>query len=210
MSYIYDIFVNFQSRLYDFYEWNNTDQIMHIRKIPIFKISSENLLKLKNNKVRLSFDTLNKLSNRTEFFSERGVKNIKYVSLFGDEHEIIALEFDDDGNKYRSSKLLLDEELEVLEVLDNLDYVNVEYKVLEKEDNISFKTRKENKIYDYILKQLTKDNYSKLKYLYFELFGKEEDNFKKIVADIKAELENNWANANKQAYSFFRLSSQRR
>ena len=210
MSYIYDIFINLQVRLYDFYEWNNSDEIIHIRKIPVFKTHSEKLLELKNNRVKLSKNTLMKLSNRTEIFSNRGIKNMKYVSLFGDEHEIIALEFDEDGNKCRSSKLLLEEELDVLEVVENLEYDRVDYSVLENECFFSFKTRKENKIYDYIMKQFIKDNYTRLKYLYFELFGKEESNFKKIITDIKNELDNNWINTYKQAYSFLRLSSQRK
>lgn len=210
MSYIYDIFINFQNRLYDFYEWNNTDEIIHVRKIPVFKISSTSLLELKNSKVRFPSNILNKLYNRTEIFFDRSVRNMKYACLFGDENEVIALELDGEGNKCRSSRLLIDEELEVLEVVDNIDYDDIKYEILEEDNDLFFRTRKENKIYDYLLKQFTESNYTKLKYLYFELFEKEEDDFEKIIVDIKNELDNNWINTYKTAYSFFRLSSQRR
>ena len=48
MNYIYDIILNFQERIYDFYEWNKTDVITHIRKIPVFKISSKDLYNIEN------------------------------------------------------------------------------------------------------------------------------------------------------------------
>jgi len=33
MTYIYDILLNFKDDLYEFYDWNKTDNIIHIRKI---------------------------------------------------------------------------------------------------------------------------------------------------------------------------------
>ena len=34
MTYIYDVTLNFNEILYDFFEWNNTDNLIHVRKIP--------------------------------------------------------------------------------------------------------------------------------------------------------------------------------
>lgn len=209
MNYIYDILINLQRKMYDFYEWNISDDITHIRKTPIFKIRTNNLLDLKNNKVVIDIDLLKKISNRTEIFTNHNVKVMRYVALFSDEKDVIALEFDDRGNKVRGSKLLVDEETEVLEVVENIDISEIKYKVLEKEISNYFRTRKENKIYDYIIRQLIKDNYVKLKYLYYDCFEKEEDDFEKIIKDIKLELDNNWKNIYEQVYNFFKLSSQR-
>lgn len=209
MNYIYDILINLQRKMYDFYEWNISDDITHVRKIPIFKIRTNNLLELKNNKVVIDLELLKKISNRTEIFTNHNVKVMRYVALFSDEKDVIALEFDDRGNKLRSSKLLVDEETEVLEVVENIDISEIKYKVVEKEISNYFRTRKENKIYDYIIRQLIKDNYIKLKYLYYDCFEKEEDNCDKIINDIKFELDNNWKNIYEQVYNFFKLSSQR-
>ena len=33
MNYIYDIYLNLNKNLYDFYEWNKSDNIIHIKKI---------------------------------------------------------------------------------------------------------------------------------------------------------------------------------
>ena len=46
MNYIYDIYLNFNKTYYDFYEWNNNDKVMHIKKIPLFKVSTSNLKKM--------------------------------------------------------------------------------------------------------------------------------------------------------------------
>lgn len=209
MNYIYDILINLQRRMYDFYEWNVSDDITHVRKTPIFKIKTSDFLDLKDNKVIVDLEMLKRISNRTEIFTNHNVKVMRYVALFSDEKDVIAIEFDDKGQKIRSSKLLVDEELEVLEVVDNIEVTEIKYEILEKESSNFFRTRKENKIYDYIIRQFTKENYTKLKYLYYDCFEKEEDNFEKIITDIKFELDNNWKNIYEQVYSFFKLSSQR-
>ena len=209
MNYIYDILINLQRKLYDFYEWNISDDITHVRKTPIFKIKTEYLLDLKDNKVILDSSLLKKINNRTEIFTNHNVKVMRYVSLFSDGKDVIVLEFDERGEKVRGSKLLVDEEIEVLEVVDNIDLSDIKYEVLEPENNNYSRTRKENKMYDYIIRQLTKENYIKLKYLYYDCFEKEEENFDKIINDIKYELDNNWKNIYEQVYSFFKLSSQR-
>ena len=209
MNYIYDILINLQRRLYDFYEWNVSDDITHVRKTPVFKIKTEQLLDLKNNRVALDSNLLKKINNRTEIFTNHNVKVMRYVSLFSDGNDVIVVEFEEHGEKVRSSKLIVDEEIEVLEVVDNIDLNEINYIVLEPEYNNYSRTRKENKMYDYIIRQLNKDNYTKLKYLYYDCFEKDEDDIDKIINDIKCELDKNWKNIHEQVYSFFKLSSQR-
>jgi len=48
MNYIYDVVLNFQKEYYDFYDWNKNDNIYHMRKIPILKINSKQLLDIKH------------------------------------------------------------------------------------------------------------------------------------------------------------------
>ena len=61
MTFVYDIYVNFQNICYDFYEWNKKDKIMHVKKIPIFEITEENFGKIIIND--------NKIDNTIFFFS---------------------------------------------------------------------------------------------------------------------------------------------
>ena len=44
MTYIYDILLNFKEELIEFYDWNKNDNIIHIRKIPLLKISNGHLV----------------------------------------------------------------------------------------------------------------------------------------------------------------------
>lgn len=209
MNYIYDILINLQVSLYDFFEWDLSDDIMHVRKIPLIKIKTDDLLNIKNNKVILNDDTLKRISNRCEIFTNHNVRIIKYLCLFSDDKDVLAVEFDKNGQKSRISRLLIDEELEVIEVSEHIDATSINYEIKNKETIEFFKTRRELKIYDYILKQLTKDNYNKLKYLYFECFDREEDNYQKIVTDLKEALKNNWKSIYEKVYGFLKLSSQK-
>ena len=138
------------------------------------------------------------------------MKILKYVCLFSDSKEAIGIELNDKGEKIRSSKLLIDEELDVNEVCDNIETSKIIFKVNKLINQAVFKTRRELKIYDYILKQFVSDNYTKLKYLYFECFDKEEEDFSKIIEALITELNNNWNEVSKNMYDFFRLSSQRK
>ena len=53
MNYIYDILLNFNNIPYDIFEWNKDDKILHIRKIPLIKLSTFDLSNLVNKKVKI-------------------------------------------------------------------------------------------------------------------------------------------------------------
>ena len=209
MNYIYDILINLQKELYDFYEWNFNDNITHIRKIPLLKISSQDLINIRDNKIKLTEDGLKLIFNKTEIFTSHSVRIIKYLCLFSDGKDVFAVEFDKNGLKIKMSRLLIDEEIEILEVCEHISAKPFDYKIVGERKTDVFKTRKELKTYDYIIKQLRKENCEKLKYLYFECFDKQESDFQKIVLDIRKELEVNWKNVNEKIYNFLKLSSQK-
>lgn len=209
MNYIYDILINLQKNLYDFYEWNISDEIMHVRKIPLIKISTDDLLNIKNNLVQLNEETLKNIFNRTEVFTSHNVRIVKYLCLFSDDKDVLAVEFDKNGVRNRVSKLLIDEEVEVIEVSEHINMKDIKYEIKGKNVVENFKTRKELKIYDYILRQLNKDNYEKLKFLYFDCFDKEESDYQVIIKDLKRELNSNWKSVYEKVYKFLKLSSQK-
>ena len=77
MNYIYDIILNFQEVIYDFYEWNQTDSISHIRKIPVFKVNSRDLYTIWNYNVIFDISFLEKIKNKTEIFAGKSIKNLE-------------------------------------------------------------------------------------------------------------------------------------
>ena len=179
MNYIYDILVNFNSELYDFYEWNTSDNVTHIRKIPLFRISTDKLEK------------------------------ISYSALFSDSNEVYALKFDKKGNSIGISKLLIDEEEDVLDVACRCNETNIEFELLKEKSNHNFKTRMQREMYNYLNKSLNRlekaNDYEKLSYLYFECFNEKEESIEEIISKLKQNMDNE--KTLKTMYDFFKLIS---
>lgn len=180
MNYIYDIILNFNEQIYDFYEWNKGDNLSHVRKIPLFRINSKDLYNIENNYIVLNDDLINKIKGKTEIFSGRTIKNID-ACIFSDGTSVIAVKFK--NNKYFFSKLIIEEEMEVVEVVNRMREININYEMIGKRLS-SLKTRKEIEIENYVKKELNKleknHENEKLQYLFFECFGKEEYDIKKL------------------------------
>lgn len=210
MNYVYDVLLNFNKELYDFFDWNINDYISHIRKIMIFKVDDKTMLNLKKNNIVVSNDFLIKISNRTEMFTNQNVKIINYASLFTNGLEVIGIKFDKNGNSIEKSNLLIDEELEILDSINDIDEYKLKYDKVNENSVFSFKTRKEKEIEKFIknnLKKIDKNDKNKLGYLYFECFNKKGTNFDKMLAEINLELKNNWDSFYLKVYNFFKLTS---
>ena len=64
MNYVYDIILNFQDNYYNFFEWKKEDKIRNIPKISLYRVSDKDMLILKNNKVKVSQDFIDKINER--------------------------------------------------------------------------------------------------------------------------------------------------
>ena len=196
MIYIYDILVNFNNKLYDFYDWKENDYLEHIRKIPIIKVKEKVLLDIINNKIKIKKELLNLIYNKTEVFSDIGIEKISYSLLVGTSTSVIALIFDKEGKLREYSSLLIDEEVEILEIIKTLKCYNFEYEIIEKITKVNLLREEESKIQN-IIKELKniKDNNKEelLKYLYYEWFYKEpktNNYFNKLIKDIEKKYSN--------------------
>lgn len=211
MNYIYDILINYQDVLYDFFDWNSDDKIDHVRKIPIFRLDPNNFDKIKNYKIKISDDFLTKIKNKTEVFSNRKVKNIEYASLFSNGIEVMGIKFDNDGYSIQYSNLLIDENVEVIEVCEKLDETEVEFKALNKVTNDIYITRKDKDIITYINKELEKlkndNNLEKLKYLYYDCFNQKSDDKEYILDKLSTCLTKPENNFYIKLYNFFKLTT---
>lgn len=206
MNYIYDILLNFDTNLYDFYDWNTTDDITHIRKVPVFKINNKTYRDIKYNKIKVEQNFVTKIKKRCETFEDRQL--IDEVSLFSNGKEAIAIKFENGINKYKSL-LLLDEEEEIIEVCERMDYSLINYEVIEKNRELLFETKKEyeKKIYlnEEINKLVLQKEEDKLKYIFFECFNKKEEDLFKIVEELKKNI--NDENISNTLESLFKLIS---
>ena len=193
MKYIYDIVLNFQNNYYEFYEWKRKDNIKNITRIPIYRVSSEDILILKSNKIKISSSFLNRIK-------EDNKKYKKIICLVSNTKISIVLLFDDKGNLLKRSSLIYEEEDEVNDISKDLDITKIEY--IENEEKLPTSTlridieRKES-LADFI------DNTNDLKilkYLYYEYFYKECNNIQKIKKELKKEIDKAWTKKQKNLY----------
>lgn len=205
MNYIYDILLNFNDNFYDFYDWNVNDDICHIRKIPLLRVTDKTYLDIKNNDILIEDDILRNIENKTEMFLNKSVSIIPHAFLISNGKEALALLV---SNKIKKSSLLIDEELEVLEEIEKINIVDIKYKIKNIRDN-NFNTRKQLEMKKYIIKELKKlnkeENSDKLKYIYYECFNKKIDNKNKILEKFYYNIDNNSIEIYEKLYKFFKL-----
>lgn len=189
MNYIYDIYINFQNNYYDFYEWNKKDKIIHIKKIPIFKISTQILSNLKKNKIKIDKTFLKKIENETKTFNN---KNILYSSIFSDGKDIICINFTKEGINKQKSAITIDKQEDLINIVKNKKNKTIKYKLLTNNCKNTFQTRFEKENEESLLKIITNMYKNKkiqpIKYIYLECFGKNENDINKATKKIKKEI----------------------
>lgn len=197
MNYIYDITLNLnKNNLYEFYEWREDDVPEFILKIPIYKIDKNAFFDIKNNNIIVDKDFLITIFDKTEVYTEDAISLIRYAALFSDGNNVIGIEFDSSGNSYMKSNLSIDDESEVLEIIKDIKYTLLDYKV-KNINNLQIKllTRKEKEEEEYLLNRVNsmyKDNeIEKLKYIFYELYNEKLDNLEKIYSKLINVVKNN-------------------
>lgn len=195
MDYIYDVLLNFNNKLYEFYDWNKSDDVKHIRRVPIFKISTKQLLDIKNNNIIIDKSFLDLIINKTEYFSNRKVEKIKYSCIFSDGEKALGVLFNSNGESIKYSSMLIDEEAEVNEICLTKENKKINYNKKNKIKEFDLKTRLDIEKEQFILNEIKslKDNKKndKLKYIYYDCFDKKEESISKIIDEIKLKLKQN-------------------
>ena len=203
MNYIYDIFGNFFENYYDFYEWNKSDKIINIKKIPIIKINKLDYKILLNNKFKINKELLNNIKNKTLLWNN---KKDNYL-LITNGNDIFNIKFNNQGISTLRSSLQIEDELDILSIIKKIKTKKINYKLLKKNKPI-FKTRKsiiiENNIITNIKKLSPTKDINKINYIYYECFNKLEKNTKKALIKIIKNI-NNYQIINK-LNKFFELN----
>ncbi len=211
MIFIYDILLNFNDQeLHEFYEWSSNDDIEYVKKIPVLRLQEKCYYEIKNNDVLLDKAALEKIYQQCEIIHKKRVKKIPYGCLFTNLKEVFAVMLDSDGRILMRSTLLLDEGYDVIEKTGGLKITIIEYKVLKKNKQEPFLTRKEKDIIYFLNKEI--DNiynnrkFEKLRYLYYECFNLFGNNIDYIYEIIKEFINKEWTNKHLQLYNLVKLS----
>lgn len=190
MKNIYDILVNFKKIPYEFYEWNKEDDVKHVKKMPSIKVSDSTLYDIFYNDAVVSKDFLDQIKDKTEIFFGRTVKKVKYACVIYNDDVALSILLNDNGEIIGKSKLLFDEEEDVLK--EDVPLKEIDYNIIKKAKKISGLTRREAKIVLLLSKYLDKIHESKkndeIKYMYFECFNKVEEDNEKAYKNLKNEV----------------------
>lgn len=190
MKNIYDILVNFKKIPYEFYEWNKEDDVKHVKKMPSIKVSDSTLYDIFYNDVVVSKNFLDQIKDKTEIFFGRTVKKVKYACVIYNDDVALSILLNDNGEIIGKSKLLFDEEEDVLK--EDVPVKEIDYNIIKKSKKISGLTRREVKIVLLLSKYLDKIYENKkndeIKYMYFECFNKVEEDNEKAYKNLKNEV----------------------
>jgi len=208
MTYVYDLILNFNDNLYEFYEWNKDDTYYHIKKICLFRVDSKTYNDILDSKVSFNDDVLINIFNKCEYYEKKKVKTFPYVFLITDTYRTMALLLNSELKVIKYSSLLLDEEEEVNEISIRLPLVKFEYNIVADNETNDL-TRFEKGILNYIAKELHKSykkrDCKKLKYLYYEYFNEENDDIDYIYKSLIDTL-NKYSDKHDNLYKLIKLS----
>lgn len=210
MCYVYDIVLNFNNYLYEFYEWKKEDSLTHIKRINLIRVDSVTYNNVYDNIVTFNNELLLSIFNKCEYYTNRTIETIPYAFLLTDSYRVMGILLDNNGKTIKYSSLLLDEEEDILDVSSKLAEVKLDYKKLMKREKNEFKTRQEINIINYIKKDLDTDyknnDINKLKYLYYEYFNKQNDDIDVIYHELLEELSKDINEKHYDLYNLIKLS----
>ena len=213
MIYTYDILLNWtkNGRLKEFYEWNLEDDLEHIKKMPIIRISESFLKDLLTSKIKIDKSFLSKIKYKTESYFHNEIDVIDYAVIVTTLRKALALELDNEGNVMYKSNLLIDEEEEVLEIGEELVVMDIPYKVISKNSKVSYLTRKEEEEKKFLTKELKKikqnKEESKLNYLFKEFFIDNVDTFNDKLNVLEKEISKDYNSFHHKLYNLLKLST---
>lgn len=191
MNYVFDVCLNFNKELINFYEWNDEDEVLYFLKIPVFKIEDDLIEDFINNDIKVDNLFLRKIYNKSQIYFKKSNKTDNYSCILTTNKKSIGLNFDKNGFVIGKSYLSLEEENEVTEFSKFIKYSIINYKILRKNSiKENYLTRKEKEDIKYIKEYLNSLEKNKrideLKYLYYEVFNNKPSNYK----DIRIKLDN--------------------
>lgn len=172
MIYIYDIIMNFNNNYYEFYDWKSNDKFVHIKKIPLLFVSTSNLKKILNHEVKVNYDFLQKIKNKTRIHFQHDNFKYQYTCLISDGKKICGFIFNYKGKIILKSDLSVDEYTEILDLFDNYQFEDIKFKILKYNDINEFTTRNQLSKIKYIRNRIKNMSDDLLNYVFYEAIGK--------------------------------------
>lgn len=210
MQYYYDVLANLDTVYWKFYEWETTDSILAIKKIPLIRVSEKDLETMLEYNVE--FDP-NWIINYTKKTIIKNQKEKESCILFSSVKQNIILEITETGQVISRSLLLVEDEIECMEVALALEEEKIPFKKKEKLENFKEfrQAKKEKDMIQIELNTLKKTkNQKKCSYLYYEWFGELQEDLNKMLEKMERELKKDYTKQIHKIASLIKLSYKER
>jgi len=212
MNYYYDILINLnEEKVFEFYEWVDTDPIEHIKKIPVIRVKSKVIKDFLTYNIEIREPLLSEIYLKTEVTNNKLVKNISYMFLITDTKTALVVECNVSGRIICLSKLLLSDELNLLEISYAFEEEKISYEKLDKK-KIKKELRLENDIRNFLLCEIKtlyeNKEVPKLKYLYYEWTNELSDDLDFIFKELKKLINGKFSDSHYEIYELVKLSYQ--
>lgn len=172
MNYIYNIEVNLKEKLINFYEWNSSDILTKIDRIPLYLVNTKDYIHILNMNIKLN----------------KKINLVNNMCLFTNSVDVICVLFTNDGIIEKISKLKLIDESDVLDEISEKNKIELDYKIINKSNNYSFNPRYEENIVNELLEYVKskKEDNNIIDYLYYEWFSDKKCNnkYEKLIKSI--------------------------
>ena len=210
MNYYYDIILNWQEeKTYEFYEWNDSDNLELIKKIPLIKVKHKTFIDIINNQIKVEESFLDEIRDKTLVSAKKSFNRIEYATLITDSKNVLAIEWNELGISISRSKLLLDDELNVLEVIYGMKETNLNYEIIGK-INMNNTLRQEEEAKKLIRLEINNlyqnHEIDKLKYLYYEYKKEKNDNIDEIYYHLTEDINTKFNSDILKLYYIIKLS----
>lgn len=187
MNYLYDIILNFTDTnlYYDFYEWKQDDKLINIKKIPVFKVDKKIISEFINYNIKVDKSFLKKIEGKA-ILSKKD--KYDYICLLSNTEKTIGVCFDNNGKLLYISSMLIDEENDANSLSKKLTNNKITYKK-NKKNKINYTMLREDYIKRLFIEKKIKNiynnqNFNELKYLYFEIFNKIDNDYNSMYKDM--------------------------
>ena len=184
MINVYDILLNFNKELIQFYEWEENDNIKCIRKIPLIKVNASFINDILTNKIKIEENLQKEIENKAELYDE-DLNEYNKIAILTDGLRAYGYSF----NNNEISSLLVDEEKEILRLANKMLEETYLYKVeIYNYRNNELLTRKEKEIKNNLIKEFNNlyrnKKEEKLNYYYYEYFNKTPNDIENVYNSL--------------------------
>jgi len=212
MNFYYDILVNFQDEeVYEFYEWDKFDEIELLKKVPLFRVSSETIIDFVKYKIKVDSAFMDLIYQKTSVVKNGSKTIIDYAFLITDAKNSLVVELNEAGIVQFSSKLELSDDLNIGEIAYSIGEKEIVY------EKISLRKKRHILRQDDIIGKFIKLEIEtlyevrdelKLRYLYSEWFFEEGGMIDEVYEKLKDILKEKISFKHYELYKLIKLSYQ--